>query len=258
MLRTRSRSRRSATASSLALLLVLFVTAGPACNGDENPVGPTGTIVGSGVLAQQARVVSGFSRLNMSAVGTVRVTVGATEGLVIEAEDNFLEHIVTEVQDGVLEISLAPNISLQTTRPIQFLLTVVTLTNATLSGVGSIEATGLDVDRLDLTMSGVGDIVMAGLAARELVVTLTGVGGLVCSGTVTVQRVTHSGVGDYRGQDLQSSEADVRTTSIGSATVRVRDKLTATVSGTGSIFYIGSPAVTSTITGTGSVVQIGT
>jgi hypothetical protein len=254
-----ARTNHALTVSRCLLLsTVLIALGGPACTDDDNPITPTGTIVGSGVLAQQSRAVSGFSSLNMSAIGTVRVTVGASEALVIEAEDNFLEHIVTEVQGGVLAISLTPSTTLQTTRPIQFLLTVVTLTNATLSGVGSIEAADLNVDRLDLTLSGVGDIVMTGLTANELVVTMTGVGGVVCSGTVTVQRVTHSGVGDYRAQDLQSSEADVKTTSLGSATVRVRDKLVATVSGTGSIFYIGSPALTTTITGTGNVVQIGT
>jgi hypothetical protein len=43
----------------------------------------------------------------------------------------------------------------------------------------------------------------------------------------------------------------------GSATVRVSERLTATIAGSGSIHYYGNPTVESNVTGSGKVVQQG-
>jgi hypothetical protein len=51
--------------------------------------------------------------------------------------------------------------------------------------------------------------------------------------------------------------ADVRIGSGGSATVRVQDHLSATINGSGNVYYLGDPIVESSISGSGGVVKIG-
>jgi len=52
-------------------------------------------------------------------------------------------------------------------------------------------------------------------------------------------------------------DAVVTLSSMGSATVRVSGTLDVTISGSGTVYYIGNPVITSNITGTGSLQKIG-
>ena len=63
--------------------------------------------------------------------------------------------------------------------------------------------------------------------------------------------------GDYRAEDLDSREARVSLSGLGSAFVRVRDHLDVTISGAGSVKYVGSPTVEKQVTGVGRVERIG-
>ena len=57
-------------------------------------------------------------------------------------------------------------------------------------------------------------------------------------------------------QDLESSEAEVRLNSSGSATMWVRDRLRANLSSGGDLRYRGNPTVDATTTSSGDVIQI--
>ena len=62
------------------------------------------------------------------------------------------------------------------------------------------------------------------------------------------------GIGGYIGP---KDSVDVLVEGIGSATVRVSERLVARIESSGSVYYIGNPEVEATINGTGSVEQIG-
>jgi hypothetical protein len=78
---------------------------------------------------------------------------------------------------------------------------------------------------------------------------------MTLAGTVDSQAVTIRGTGDYNGENLQSATAEVTIDVAGDAVLRVRDRLNATVSGFGSVEYIGNPHVTKDVSGVGSVEQ---
>ena len=235
--------------------LIAAVVAAMGCSSNNPRIGTT-TVTGSGVMAQEDRPVGGFSGLVMSSIGDIHITVGAAEALRVEAEDNLLQHIETFVQGGTLVIETENGFNIQPTLLIEFHLTVVSLDNIVLSGVSEIEAAGLNANQFSVTLSGVGGIDLTALDATNLIVTMSGVGGVRIAGQVDSQTVTVSGVGDYDADNLQSDTAVVVISALGDATVWVSTTLMATVTGTGSVFYIGDPVVTSTITGNGTVEQI--
>jgi len=239
----------------LAVVLVLVTWSG--CNSDNNGTGSQETIIGSGVVAEEDRTVSGFTRVTLAAVGDVHITQGAVESLRIQAEDNLMPHIRTAVRAGTLEITIDPGITLQNTLPIEFHVSLISLDGLLLAGVGEIDGLDLTVNQLSVTHSGVGSFDLVNLDAVGLDVVLSGVGDIRISGTVGVQDVTLSGVGDYEAEDLQSTEADIVLSGLGSATVRVSDRLDVTITSTGSVFYYGDPIVTISGSGTGTVQRLG-
>ena len=171
----------------LALAAALSATVA-ACD-TESPTKPDtpddNDVIGNGQLVQASRPVSGISGVNHAADGSLRIILGSTESLTIEAESNLLPYLETFVEGGILQTRVNTDVHLRETRPIRYVLTVTGLDSITLSGLGDVSMADLRTDQLALTMAGVGKIVVSGLAADTLTTSLLGVGSLVVSGRAT-------------------------------------------------------------------------
>jgi hypothetical protein len=183
----------------------------------------------------ESREVSGFTGVELTSIGDLHIEQTGTESLTIDADADVLPKLTSNVSDGVLELGVAPGTTVATTRRIVYRLTVTTLDSIAVSGVGDATVSRLRADRLTIEINGAGEVTLAG--------------------TVDSQAVTIRGTGDYDGEDLQSATAKVTIDTAGNAVLRVSDRLDATVSGVGSVEYIGDPRVTKDISGVGSVKQ---
>ncbi len=228
---------------------------------NNDGVFPFNCVSGSGVVAQEDRTVIGITGVVFAGEGTLHIEQGSAEELIVTAEDNLLPFILTEVDNGILEIRTQSNVCLEPTQPIEYHLTVVSLESVLLSGVGDITVSDLVTPQLSLRRSGIGSVEVTNLDADELDVVLSGMMGMGdfdISGTVDLQRVNVTGLGDYDARDLVSLDAVISIVGNANqtATVRVSDMLTVTINGNGRVFYIGDPFVDADITGSGSVQQI--
>jgi hypothetical protein len=213
-------------------------------------------LTGSGTVITEERPVGDFTQVMCSGVGNLIIEQTGTESLAITAEDNIVPLITTEVGASVLRIGMKPGFTPKPTKPITYRLTVKHLEGIRMSGVGDVTAQQLDGRDLDITLTGAGSGTILGLTILHAHVTLSGAGDLTLAGTTAELTVKVSGVGSFHGGDLQSEKADVRVTGAGSATVRVSNELNATVSGVGSINYIGDPLLARRITGVGKVAKL--
>jgi hypothetical protein len=236
------------------LLVVVLVIGTLACG-----VGGLGSTQGSGQVVEEEFEVSGFTGVRFETIGTLYIEIGEEEGLVVEAEDNLIEHFVVEVDGKVLKIGGESGVSLSPTTPINFYLTVKQLDTIVLAGSGDVEAPDLAAEKFTATVSGSGDIDMDGLVATTLDVVLSGSGDLeISDGRVDEQDISISGSGKYDARDLASAVADVNISGSGSATILVSDSLEVNIAGSGSVRYAGSPNLDKlTVSGSGTVEQIG-
>ena len=176
----------------------------------------------------------------------------------IEAEDNLIEHFITEVRSGKLRIETEANVRVNPTKPVNYYLTVTGLDTIVITSSGDIQAPDLEADQFSITISSSGDLDMGMLDADSLDVNISSSGNLeVAGGQVQTQDVTISSSGNYTAQDLASVEADMRLSSSGSATIWVQDSLKANLSSSGDLRYRGNPTVDATTTSSGDVIQIG-
>lgn len=222
----------------------------------HSPTAPPDVIVGSGNVVRQTRPISGVSGVKLIGVGNVEIEQRGYESLIVEAEDNLLEFLTTEVIGGTLVISQDPTVSMQTTKRIVFYVGVIDLAQAELVGAGNIECPALAGNRLELATVGVGNLSFSNLSLDELDVSVSGVGNTFVSGTARKQHVVVTGVGSYEARELDTSEAHMELMSVGSATVRVRERLVAYVAGTGCLYYLGNPVVETSSVGNGCIRRI--
>ena len=195
------------------------------------------TIRGSGTITTDTRSIDQFSAVDLSGQGNVILTAGAEPALVIEAEDNFMPYLKSEVSGGKLILSSDDHVILSPTTPISY---HVTYTGApselAISGSGTMRADDLTTDALNLVVKGSGRFTLIG-NAPQLSFDVSGSGGL-------------------DGRNFANQNATLRISGTGSAVINAAQTLDVTIGGSGTISYVGSPTVTQNISGVGSVTAL--
>ena len=263
-------SKSGVAQSALMLILLLFGgCAGPGSTSESSGTNTSGTsegtnqprntrdftsILGSGNVVSESRNVSGFTEVALESIGDLAIYQTGSESLTIEAEDNIIPKIKTEVKDNRLTIDIEPNTSIQATKPISYKLTVKDLNALELSGSGRIDAENINTNNLAVTNRGSGDVA-ANVDINNLKIAQGGSGEVKMRGKADTQDVNVSGSGTYQAENLQSKEAKIADNGAGEASINASDKLDVRINGSGSVEYIGNPTITQHINGSGELTR---
>lgn len=188
---------------------------------------------GSGDLVSETRDVSNFDSIALSGSGDVIVTQGAGESLIIETDDNVMEHIKADVRGGTLELGFKEGSGAISPTRLIFTVGVDEIQSLSISGSGDIESSSIDTDRLDANISGSGEINLSGKADN--------------------QDINISGSGTYNAADLQGETVKVKISGSGEATVWATQALDTDISGSGTVNYYGTPSVSTSGSGSAKV-----
>ena len=216
----------------------------------------SGAVSGSGKIETETRKLEDFDAISIRYPGEIIVRQGRQASVSIEAEDNLLQQLTTEVRNGTLFIENSEESYSKRVAPtedVKITITVTDLKEINFSAAGTLQVDGLKTDAFELKLSGAGDTTLKDLEVKMLTATLSGAGKITIAGKADDVTVFISGLGDFNGTKLQSQTAEVQISGAGTATLRVEDELTAKISGAGTVNYYGSPAVHETISGAGAV-----
>jgi len=219
-----------------------------------------GSIAGSGVVKTETRQISDFDSIVVEYPADITVRQGKSESITIEADDNLLPQLGTEVRNGTLYFESTERDwreRVNPTKPVLVTITVVELSQVQFPSAGKMLIDGLQTDSLEISVSGAGDVTLKDLETDKLGFSLSGAGNVNADGVAKSLQLRISGLGNFNGGDLQSQDAEVRISGAGSATVWVEQELDASISGAGSVDYYGKPAVSKSISGVGSVTSAG-
>lgn len=213
------------------------------------------TVRGSGNVVSEERQVSGFDSVSVEAGMQLFLTQGDRESLTIQAEDNIIPHIESQVTGQRLVVRFDPSgpRSFSTRRVVEVHVTLVDVRELEASGGGRIEAGELVSDALSLTASGGSNVRIGSLAASEFSAALSGGSNAAIEGEVGQQTVSMSGGGSYQAGDLLSSRAVITFSGGANGTVWATDSLNANLSGGSNLAYYGRPEVSDRVTGGGGL-----
>jgi carbon monoxide dehydrogenase subunit G len=190
---------------------------------------------GSGTVASESRAVSGFNAVEISGAGELSIEQTGTESLSIEAEDNILPLLTSEVSGGTLKLDKKPRAFLRTTKPITYRLTVKDLTRLGISGSATVRVSQLRTPSLHVEISGSGAVTAAG--------------------TADDQQLEISGSGSYDAAQVTGKSATIDISGSGKATVNASDVLDVQISGSGTVTYSGDPRITQDVSGSGRLIK---
>ncbi|MEP6616617.1 MAG: head GIN domain-containing protein, partial [Ginsengibacter sp.] len=198
-------------------------------------------IKGSGNIRSEKRSVNQFNGVHVSGSIDVEIRHGDNLGVEVEADDNILTYVNTEVKNGILNVDYKSNMSFSDTHA-KVYVTASTLQQISSSGSADItDRDGIQSNGLiDVRVSGSGNIT-AQLNAPSVKAAISGSGNLVLKGKTRNFDCSVSGSGDARCWDLLSENTTISVGGSGNAHVYASVSLKATASGSGDISYRGNP-----------------
>ena len=211
-------------------------------------------IRGNGDIEEELRSTGSFSAIESEGSFEVYVTIGPQTEVIVEAEENLLKHIETEVRNGRLTIDTRRNRCLKSTEPIRVFVTTPYVHELELDGSGLIDCNGIVNQNLEVDLNGSGDIFL-GVNVEYLDADISGSGKIKLWGTAEETDLRISGSGQIEAFDLVSDEAFTTITGSGDIYVQVHDYLDVRITGSGNVYYKGNPEIHVDITGSGDLIQ---
>jgi hypothetical protein len=235
---------KSRTLTASLLILVLVASSGCSAVLGER---------GSGDVTTETREVDEFTGIALEGEGRVEIEVGDSTSLTIEAEDNLLPLLTSEVSGGVLVLGTTREVD--PTEEIVYHVISTGVERLQVSGSGQIDSPVVGGEAVAIGVSGSGEVRVDDATANDIQVDISGSGFVEISGEADTLEVTISGSGSLDAEALTVMTADVTIPGSGDVVVDVVDHLEVDVSGSGTVEYLGSPEVDSNISGSGSVDQ---
>lgn len=213
-------------------------------------------INGSGHIQTEKRDVRQFDGVLASGSMDIEITNGDNVSVEVEADDNILQYIITEVNDGLLDVHFKPYTSFNNVH-VKVYVTAPVLKRLFVKGSGNITSknTIQNTRSIDTDISGSGDINVT-VDAPDVKADISGSGNLSLQGHCKNFDGTISGSGDLKCKNLLSENTTVNIYGSGTAHVFSSVQLKGSIAGSGDIYYGGNPSSTQVNkAGSGSIVS---
>lgn len=220
-------------------------------------------LVSLSAIAQKRQMVDvgDFDEIAMRVAGTVYVTQGNKNEVIVEGYDEDLEEVKIDVRGGVLNIESNRRSSWRfwdsNNVRVEVYVTVKELRGVSVSGSGDIVGQNtIETGNFRAKVSGSGDIEME-LDARNVDASISGSGNIELSGSSNSGSLSISGSGKLLAENMKVDDFEVRISGSGRGSITVFGELDVRISGSGSVYYGGEPTgVNSSISGSGKVRRI--
>lgn len=189
-------------------------------------------VKGSGNMASEKRSVSDFKGVDVSGIFQVEITAQKDFSVEVEADDNLLPLISTEVRDGVLYIETEKRVN--TGNPLR------------------VRISAPDINKLEAT--GATNVTISDLKNNSIAVDSSGASKVKISGQTAKFNVDVSGATKVDAAELTAENAFIDASGASNVSVNVTGTLKTEASGASHVTYTGSPSeVIKKTNGAGSV-----
>jgi hypothetical protein len=178
-----------------------------------------GGVQGSGNVQTEKRQTGDFNAIEVGGIFEVEVVAQKEFSVEVEADDNLLQFIRTEVKGETLEIS----------------------TDNKISPKGRIRVRVSAPNVESLQVSGVSNVSVANLKNDSLKVHSSGASKIKVNGETKDLEIELSGASKIDAENLKAENADVAGSGASNASVNVSGDLKADLSGASKVTYTGNP-----------------
>jgi len=197
-------------------------------------------VTGNGDVKTEERKTRDFTGIRTSSAIDVYLSQGSKHSVVVEADENLLEYIVTEVKDDVLRI-YPDDVNIRRAEKLRVYVTMKDVEYLGTSSAGDIIGeTPVKAEKLKISASSSGDVKLE-VYARELSLKTSSAGDIILKGTADYVEASTSSAGDIKAVEMKVKEAELSSSSAGDIKITVTERLKARASSAGDIYFYGNP-----------------
>ncbi|MCB0374876.1 MAG: DUF2807 domain-containing protein [Sinomicrobium sp.] len=200
-------------------------------------------VKGNGSMVTKERKTADYDAISVAGSFDVELVAGTEGNIVINAEENLIPHIETEVKNNTLKIGVEEGYSLHPGRNHKMLITVPfkDISKVSLAGSGDVMSKNpIKADSFTASIAGSGDMDLE-VNASQVKGSVAGSGDLRLKGSTTDFECSIAGSGDVYAFDLMAENVEASVSGSGDARVYCNGALKARVVGSGDITYKGNP-----------------
>lgn len=214
----------------------------------------TKKITGNGKIISVNRNLSDYDKIGVAGSFDVKLVKGKEGAVSINADENLMEYIETEVENGHLKIHPKKGYQLKSTKKIVITVSFEMIEAISLAGSGNVRSVDvLNATDLNLNLAGSGEINLP-VSTKNLTSHIAGSGNIKLSGITDVFRCEIAGSGNLEGDDLKATASHINIAGSGNVKVQAVSEIHANIVGSGDVIYTGNPAIEkSKSVGSGSI-----
>ena len=213
-------------------------------------------INGNGKISHETRDTKMYESIELIGSLDVELVKGIEGVIKVEAEENLLEYIQTQVSNSRLIIKVKKGYDVRPSLRKRIVVTVPFehISGLSLVGSGNLESTDiLKTDQFTASLSGSGDINL-NIRSKRIIAELAGSGDLKLLGNTDYFEASLDGSGDISAYQMSTKTALVSLAGSGDIQLFVTENLDASIAGSGDIDYKGNPLkVEKSIIGSGVI-----
>lgn len=209
------------------------------------------------LASKQDRPVKNFNKIEVSGGFNVILSQGTVEKLTVEADDDILPKIITEVKGGTLIIKLENNTWNKDIKNLTAELTFINLDGIDVSGAVKITGTNpMKFSALEIDGSGATKINL-NLSATSLICDFSGASEITFKGNAPEFKVDLSGASNLEALEFLTRKCSIECSGASDARVYATESLDVEGSGASKITYTGNPTnVDSDMSGASKISKI--
>ena len=231
-----------------SLFLVLLVQVFQGCK-KNGLIG----IRGDGPSVTAARNLPAFEAISLNNKAEVTYIPDSVYRVVLEAQQNILNVLTTEVSGTELLINFSKPV--WKSEPVKITVYSPSLRKIKICGSGNVATAYCLPNDLVLDISGSGNIRVPEVKGEYLTVKLSGSGNiLVASGQASNASLELKGSGTIDTELVKTNHAQADISGSGNISLSANNTLKASISGSGNIRYRGQPILNARVTGSGKII----
>lgn len=200
-------------------------------------------IKGNGKVVTETRNTGDYDAIKVGGPFDVNLVSGNEGKITIKGEENLLSSIKIEVEDNALKIYVDKTVNIRSSSGHKIEITVPfeKISSVSLAGSGDIQTKNtIKNDKFEAKLAGSGNFKLD-VDSNDFELNVSGSGNVALKGSADNFTTKLSGSGNINASNLKSKNVNANVSGSGNSIVNCEGNLTARVSGSGDIKYIGNP-----------------
>lgn len=213
-----------------------------------------GCLKGNGQVTTASREIKKFSKIKVKGAFEVIIIKSNKHNIKIEADENLITNISTEVKDG--ELIIKNDQAICGAKELKLTISTTDLNSIDCSGASIVQVNDIFTsEKFEIKSSGASEI-LASIDTKLLISKYSGASSIILKGKADTHAIESTGASSLKATELTVNQCAIDSRGASDLKINVNKELSVTSSGASDIKYMGDPKISKSIKGASNITKL--